>query len=121
MIHLWGWEKQREALIAMLSLVDRGPDPLIAGRFMGFTKPGDYMFESKGKKESFYRHNAQSFRELFKEASERFPGWELEVESPKWQETLKIHTKDEPGKTWDVQIKFVARRRRNSAEIQERK
>ena len=113
-IHLWGWTKQREALSAMFSLLERAPNPLIAGRFMGFTEPGNYVFESKGNKESFYRHNAHSFRKLFTEASERFPGWELEVEAPAWQETLNIRTKDEPGRTWNVQVKFVARRKGNS-------
>ncbi|KAF1978387.1 hypothetical protein BU23DRAFT_524983 [Bimuria novae-zelandiae CBS 107.79] len=86
-IHLWDWEKQQAALPVMFRILDTAPAPLLAGRFMGFSEPGDYIFESKGKEESFYRHNDISFRKLFTEASQGYEGWELEVEAPTWEET----------------------------------
>ncbi|KAJ4305136.1 hypothetical protein N0V90_000667 [Kalmusia sp. IMI 367209] len=110
-IHLWGWKKQRAALQAMLVLLDRSPNPLLAGRFLGFSEPGEYFFESGGKPESVYRHNDVSFVKLFREASENFGGWEVEVEAPVWVETMKLKMSEEPKHPWDVQIKFMARRK----------
>lgn len=111
-IHLWGWKKQVLALRAMLSLLDASEEPLLAGRMMGYSVAGEYAFVSGGKEESFYRHNAASFRELFREASRGFEGWDVEVEAPVWEENLKIRTGEEPGTRWDVEVKFVAQRKK---------
>ncbi|KAF2445164.1 hypothetical protein P171DRAFT_336332, partial [Karstenula rhodostoma CBS 690.94] len=66
-IHLWGWERQVRALKIMLGLLDVVAEPVLVGRIMGFSAAGEYVFESKGKEESFYRHNEESFKKLFKE------------------------------------------------------
>jgi SAM-dependent methyltransferase len=49
-IHLWGLERQVLALRVMLALLEGTEEPVLAGRLMGFSEAGEYVFESKGRR-----------------------------------------------------------------------
>lgn len=115
-LHLWTWDKQLVALCAILRLLDASPDPLLAGRFLGFSEPGVYAFESKGRQEEVWRHDGASFERLFREAcaSLKLAGWEVELETPAWVENMSLEMDKEQKHPWDLQINFVARRRKSA-------
>jgi SAM-dependent methyltransferase len=61
--HLWGLEKQREVSKAVALLLRRTPGSMIVGRQMGAV---DAM-EKTSTTGTMYRHNADSFKKLWKE------------------------------------------------------
>ncbi|OCK87375.1 uncharacterized protein K441DRAFT_594416 [Cenococcum geophilum 1.58] len=110
-LHLFTWEKQVTAVAAMLKLLSKSSNSMIAGRFMGHSTPGGYNYGFRGQEESIYRHDDQSFKKMFQTACDGLEeAWEADVEAPEWKETLELRSQGELDSTWTLELKFVARR-----------
>ncbi|KAF2727121.1 hypothetical protein EJ04DRAFT_451979 [Polyplosphaeria fusca] len=110
-LHLFDWDGQIAAMEFMLKLLNPGPGSLIAGRFMGHSKSGEYRYNFRGGLEIMYRHNEKSFRRLFQTIiAGTSETWEVDVASPDWHETLQLRRSEDSDPTWTVEVKFVARR-----------
>jgi hypothetical protein len=111
MLHLFTWDQQVKIIGTMLKLLKSSPDPMIAGRFMGHSAAGEYAMRSKEQVQSIYRHNDQSFEQMFQASCDALvEEWEVEIEAPEWSETLNLKTDEGLQSTWTVEVKFVAHR-----------
>ncbi|KAI4936481.1 hypothetical protein J4E85_001811 [Alternaria conjuncta] len=61
--HLWGYEKQVQVSKAVVALLCPQPGSMILGRQVGATEP----LEKEGPTGTMYRHNVESFQNMWKE------------------------------------------------------
>ena len=110
-LHLFLREKQRQALISMLAMLNSSPGAIMAGRFMGHAVPGEYHYGFRGKMASMYRHDQNSFRELCEEVFRDVEGrWNIDVQSHDWVETLNLRREGSRDETWTLEIRFIINR-----------
>ncbi|CAI6285781.1 unnamed protein product [Periconia digitata] len=111
LLHLFLWERQRQALLFMRMMLVDSPTTTIAGRFMGNANPGEHHYGFRGRTDSMYRHDQQSFKtlcqEVFDGTGER---WSIDVQAFDWVETLSLRTVGQKDDTWTLEIRFVITR-----------
>ena len=76
-LHLFSWEKQREAAAHISKLLRRSVGSLIVGNQTGSMQPGEYPLKVDSD-ETMYRHNASSFEKLWNEVGFEF-GFEWKI------------------------------------------
>jgi hypothetical protein len=107
-LHLFDWKHQVIALTHMLKMLKPGPDGLVVGRLMGNEKNGEYTVNNK----TVYRHNSQSFKKMFHEASDEKVGehWQTSVKALPWTDDMKVKKVDGTVPEGTVMISFIARK-----------
>ena len=78
LLHLFTWEEQITVTSRLVSFTKNGPGSMILGRQVGAVEAGEYRGLNEGA--TSYRHNVDSFRQLWKEVEERTGSkWEVDA------------------------------------------
>lgn len=71
-LHLWGWEKQVDAVRRVVRLLKREKGCMVVGRSVGSEVPGEFVHPTVGV---MFRHDEETFRKMWVENC----GCEVEV------------------------------------------
>jgi SAM-dependent methyltransferase len=87
-LHLFSWEGQVKAIKRMISLLKKEKNVVVAGRNLGHVKPGP-ISHAHAPQKTMYRHDAESFKELWRKAGEETgSNWDVSVESMKLERAI---------------------------------
>jgi hypothetical protein len=113
-LHLFSWEKQREASSQISKLLKRSVGSLIVGNQVGSTEPGEHLLKA-GSAETMFRHNKSSFEKLWSEVGYDFGvEWRIVFEflaeqmSPSSDEGAEQYQDRSAGKRFIFSIELVS-------------